>query len=77
MATESPEDDSKFDSDAWRDIVALAARIGDTRSTDQVLGGKLAMQLARSILSLEESEPPGQTHLEEPQLTSQTRLRAM
>jgi hypothetical protein len=54
-----------FDGDAWREIVALAARLDDDAASGRVVDDGMAMELARSILSLEGD-----------QFTSQPRLRA-
>jgi hypothetical protein len=65
MATHSPVDDPMFDGDAWRDIVALASRLDEDAASGRIVDDGMAMELARSILSLEEG-----------QSTSQPRLRA-
>jgi hypothetical protein len=65
MATHSLADDPMFDGDAWREIVALAARLDDDAASGRVVDDGMAMELARSILSLEGG-----------QSTSQARLRA-
>jgi hypothetical protein len=66
MATHSPADDPMFDGDAWSEIVALAARLDDDAASGRVVDDDMAMELARSILSLEEGESS----------SSQARLRA-
>jgi hypothetical protein len=67
MATQrSPgEDDSRFEGDAWRDIVALAARLDHDAVSGRAVDDGAAMELARSILSLEDDP-----------FASQARLRA-
>jgi hypothetical protein len=57
MATHSPGgDDSRFDGEAWRAIVALAARLDHDATSGRVVDDGAAMELARSILSLEDDE---------------------
>jgi hypothetical protein len=57
MATHSPGgDDSKFDGDAWRAIVALATSLDHDASSGRAVDDAAAMELARSILSLEDGD---------------------
>jgi hypothetical protein len=64
MASHSPaDDDSMFEGDAWREIVALAARLDDEAASGRVVDDDRAMELARSILSLERFHAPSQARL--------------
>jgi hypothetical protein len=49
-------DDSRFDGDAWRAIVALAARLDHEAASGRAVDGGDAMELAQSILSLEDGD---------------------
>ena len=63
MATHSPVDDSMFDGDAWRAIVALAARLDHDATSGRLVDDGTATELARSILSLEDDERGSQARL--------------
>jgi hypothetical protein len=52
-----------FDGDAWRAIVALAARLDHDAASGRVVDGEIAMELTRSILSLEEGDCASQARL--------------
>jgi hypothetical protein len=52
-----------FDGDAWRDIVALAARLDEDAASGRVVDDEMAMDLARSILSLENGPSASQPRL--------------
>lgn len=45
-----------FDGDAWRAIVALAARLDHDAASGRVVDGEAAMELTRSILALEDGD---------------------
>ncbi len=64
MATHSPGgDDSMFAGDTWRAIVALAVRLDHDASSGRVVDDEAAMELARSILSLEDDQCGSQARL--------------
>jgi hypothetical protein len=63
MAANLPADDPKFDGDAWKEIVALAARLDGDAASGRVVDGEMGMELARSILSLEDGQRSSQARL--------------
>jgi hypothetical protein len=52
-----------FDGDAWMEIVALAARLDKEAASGRDVDDGAAMDLARSILSLEDGKCASQTRL--------------
>jgi hypothetical protein len=58
MDTGSPVDDSTPDPTAWEQILALADRIDVERACGRPIDGELALQLARAIIRLDDSQHP-------------------
>jgi hypothetical protein len=63
MATQSPEHGSRFDSDAWNDIVELADQLDVNFASGRPVDRELALQMARAILALEDGYPCSEIHL--------------